>query len=44
MVRLEKEPDTEVAAMGLRDRALTAGGRDNITIVLIDILDDGEKG
>lgn len=40
---LQTESDTDIAATKLKERAIAAGGRDNVTIVLIDIMDDGEE-
>ena len=40
---LEEVPDTEDAASKLTNEALSAGGRDNVTVLLIDVIDNGEE-
>jgi serine/threonine protein phosphatase PrpC len=39
---LRTEPDPDAAARRLVDEALAAGGRDNVTVVVVQVDDDGE--
>ncbi|MDM4763475.1 protein phosphatase 2C domain-containing protein [Galbitalea sp. SE-J8] len=37
-------PSADAAASGLVDAALVAGGRDNVTVVVVDVVDGPERG
>jgi protein phosphatase len=41
---LSHEPDPSVAANRLVERAVAAGGHDNVTVVVVDVLVDGAEG